>query len=636
MFLIFAHLQKIGMARKYMAYPAAQVAKAVNLVRNGHPIRRAAATCKVPESTIRVRLKKPCQNPGRPPVLSKEEEMHIVNWIISSANVGLPVDGQRLKTSVAHLFKLSGKKNPFMKGIPGRKWFAGFLKRHQQISRRIPSALSKQRVTVTETKIRAWFGHIQSYFDKNQLHHVAADPSRVFNMDESAIRLVPTREQVLAKTGEKYVHTKCANSDKEAYTTLFASNADGILAPPLVLFPYKQRLPAEIVREAPPGWSVGKTESGWMNRETFYYYLKNVFHPWLLATKIQLPIIVFVDGHSSHVSYQTTEFCRENGIELICLFPNATHILQPLDVGFFRALKSSWNKRLIEWRTLHAGDAITKHEFTPLLKKAVDDMLNIKTTLRNAFRKCGLVPWDPNAVNFSMVLQPQHSEQGNDGACIESSQEGSTHTNLLTDLENYLNVGQLKLFIKHKADLEWPGPVEDKNLFHVWQRIIKKNARSQIQQTNLTSQMMHSMDLMNRFLKKTLLLMLADERQKTATFLNFDLPRPSQTTFLEETTNTSKSSLQPVCTQDREDFMERAFRIPTVFAKPPKCQKLLRPRPPTVATSDEFREWLITTELNKENKERERVEKKAARVKKSEQKKKAKTGGKAKTTKPRM
>lgn len=498
-FLFFAHLQKFEMARKYRAYSTSQVAKAVDLARNGHSIRRAAATCNVPESTIRIKLKqkRASRNPGRPPVLTKEEETFIVNWIIGSAKVGFPLDVRRLKTSVAYLFTLSGKINPFNHGIPGRKWLKLFLKRHPNISRRIPSALSKQRTTVTEPKIRAWFDHIQSYFNTNKLHHVAADPARVFNMDESAIRLVPTKEEVLAKTGEKYVHTNCANSEKEAYTTLFAANAAGNLAPPLVLFPYKQRMPAEIARNAPSGWAVGKTESGWMNRETFYYYLKNVFHPWLLKTKVQLPVIVFVDGHTSHVSYQTTEFCRENGIELICLFPNATHILQPLDVGFFRALKVRWNKRLIEWRTLHAGDAIGKHEFTPLLKKAVDDMVNLKTTLRNAFRKCGLVPWDPNAVNYAMQPQlqnPDHEATRNDAENLEDTQD--PHTTLLSGLEDYLKVGQLKLFMEHQAAVVWPGPVEDTNLFYTWQQINTKHEchKSKETSTEPTDALFHGFD----------------------------------------------------------------------------------------------------------------------------------------------
>lgn len=480
-FLIFAHFQQTNMPRKYMDYSSLQVAKAIDLARNGQSIRRAAASANVPESTVRMKLKAKCasKNPGRPPVLTKEEEVFIINWIINSAKVGFPVDAKRLKTSVAYLFKMSGRKSPFTDGIPGRKWMKLFLKRHPNISRRIPSALSKQRTTVTEPKIRKWFDQIHSYFMANKLNHVAADPVRVFNMDETAMRLVPSREEVFAETGAKYVHTNCANSDKEAYTTLFAANAAGTLATPLVLFPYKQRLPAEISLNAPSGYAVGKTESGWMNRETFYYYLKNIFHPWLLKMEITLPVIVFVDGHTSHISYQTTEFCRENGIELICLFPNATHILQPLDVAFFRGLKARWNKKLIQWRTHHAGEMIPKHEFTPLLKKAVDEMGNLKSTLNNGFRKCGLVPWDPNAVNYEMIATKQTSDVEATSNSTENDlvPEKIAPNALLSAFEDYLKVGQLKLFVQHQSAVVWTGPAEDANLFYVWQQI-KKNQES--------------------------------------------------------------------------------------------------------------------------------------------------------------
>lgn len=648
------------MARKYMVYSSTQVANAVDLARNGYPIRRAAAQCNVPESTVRMKLraKRASKNPGRPTVLTKEEETFIVSWIIDSAKVGFPVDGQRLKTSVAYLFKLSDRKSPFNDGIPGRKWLKLFLRRHPNISRRIPSALSKQRATVTETKIRVWFDHIQSYFDTSKLNHVAADPVRVFNMDESAIRLVPTREEVFAKTGAKYVHTNCANSEKEAYTTLFAANAAGSLATPLVLFPYKQRMPAEIARHAPSGWAVGKTQSGWMNQETFYYYLKNIFHPWLLKMKITLPVIVYVDGHTSHVSYQTTEFCRENGIELICLFPNATHILQPLDVAFFRPLKARWNKRLIEWRTHHAGESIAKHEFTPLLKKAVDDMENLKNTLTNGFRKCGLVPWDPNAVNYAMLPEvhnadPEAASNGTDN----SSDPEDAQVALLSSLEDYLKVGQLKLFMEHQAAAVWPGPAEDTNLFYVWQQIKKNHV---FRSSNETSselvdafQGFDEASLEGNIFYNALIQMIhfnyiidertADNRSFAALLDSIvnekSLDENSLELPLEPTisASSSKSSRPAEDMNSREDFLEKAFTIPTVSRKSPKRAKSNRPRPPAVATSEEFREWYKEMEQNKENEEQKRQEKKAAR----ETKRKKKTSNvkqrpKTKTQKPRL
>ncbi len=41
------------------------------------------------------------------------------------------------------------------------------------------------------------------------------------------------------------------------------------------------------------------------------------------------------DNLSSHVSLEVISLCRENNIEYVCLLPNSTDKMQPLDVGIF-------------------------------------------------------------------------------------------------------------------------------------------------------------------------------------------------------------------------------------------------------------------------------------------------------------
>ncbi|XP_055524460.1 uncharacterized protein LOC129718075 [Wyeomyia smithii] len=214
-----------------------------------------------------------------------------------------------------------------------------------------------------------------------------------------------------------------------------------------------------------------------MTQETFYEYLKNVFHPWLLRFKVAFPILLFVDGHRSHVSLQTTEFCKEKQTVLICLFPNSTHVLQPLDVAFFRGLKVKWNKRLIDWRTFRAGESLKRHDFAPLLKRAVD-MVNLSPTLCNGFRKCGLYPWNPDAVNYAMLLQnktPQTSASTAQKQPISDTNNEFESKNVLLGLKSYLTVGQLKRFEDNYSNTIRTGPVGDTNLFYVWQTIKRES-----------------------------------------------------------------------------------------------------------------------------------------------------------------
>ena len=51
------------------------------------------------------------------------------------------------------------------------------------------------------------------------------------------------------------------------------------------------------------------------------------------------PVLLLLDGDSSHYNLEAIKFAAENKIILFCLPPHATHVAQPLDVSFFGPLK---------------------------------------------------------------------------------------------------------------------------------------------------------------------------------------------------------------------------------------------------------------------------------------------------------
>lgn len=77
-----------------------------------------------------------------------------------------------------------------------------------------------------------------------------------------------------------------------------------------------------------------------MKSETFYEFIANIFYPFLLKNNIRLPVILFIDGHKGHLTYQLSQLCSDLKIILIALYPNSTRILQPANVAAFRLLKS--------------------------------------------------------------------------------------------------------------------------------------------------------------------------------------------------------------------------------------------------------------------------------------------------------
>lgn len=74
---------------------------------------------------------------------------------------------------------------------------------------------------------------------------------------------------------------------------------------------------------------------------TFFEYISNGFNNCLGDNHVEKPLLLFIDGHKSHLNTYTSEFCEKHGIILYGLPPNTTHMLQPADVSVFRPLKAN-------------------------------------------------------------------------------------------------------------------------------------------------------------------------------------------------------------------------------------------------------------------------------------------------------
>ncbi|KYN50385.1 hypothetical protein ALC57_00022, partial [Trachymyrmex cornetzi] len=143
--------------------------------------------------------------------------------------------------------------------------------------------------------------------------------------------------------------------------------------------------------------------------ESFYEYITNVFYLWLKTNNIVFPVVLFMDGHSSHLTLPLSNFCRQHEIELIALYPNATHILQPLDVAVFHPLKMVWKKTVNNWRLENNGERLKKDMFAPLFKKTLDS-IDLTSMAKNGFQTCGLYPFTPNAVDFNILNKQKKSK----------------------------------------------------------------------------------------------------------------------------------------------------------------------------------------------------------------------------------
>jgi hypothetical protein len=119
-------------------------------------------------------------------------------------------------------------------------------------------------------------------------------------------------------------------SSKENVTVVCAFSASGQTWPPMIINRY-ERSPDKIVRTVPLQWGTPIAKS-WL--EVFYECVANIFHLYLVKQNVIFLVILFVNGHKSHIIYDLSVLC--NNFQIVhALYPNAIRILQPAHVTSF-------------------------------------------------------------------------------------------------------------------------------------------------------------------------------------------------------------------------------------------------------------------------------------------------------------
>ena len=182
----------------------------------------------------------------------------------------------------------------------------------------------------------------------------------------------------------------------------------------------------------------GKSPTGWIKTELFYGWIANHFAKHVK----QRPVVLLIDGHSTHIDIETSKFCKENDIFLYCLPPHSSHITQPLDVGFFGPLKSNWKIAVAKYRQDHIGDSLSKKQFASVFKEAWIDTIKPRTII-NAFVATGIYPIDKSKIKSiktapSKVYSYEEESAINPSFIALNALEAQMDTATLKKLERFL------------------------------------------------------------------------------------------------------------------------------------------------------------------------------------------------------
>lgn len=159
-----------------------------------------------------------------------------------------------------------------------------------------------------------------------------------------------------------------------------------------------------------------------------------------------------------------SDFCVEHQIELVALYPNATHIIQPMDVAVFRPLKSSYRKAVKDWQANNNYQDLSRYHIAEVLKAAIDG-INMERILKSGFKGCGLCPFNVEAVDFTKLFSRE-------GIIEESTAASLQCTVNICFIEKNIDPTILLCF-KSNYGTEWTGPLKYKELYNFWIKVVE-------------------------------------------------------------------------------------------------------------------------------------------------------------------
>lgn len=216
-------------------------------------------------------------------------------------------------------------------------------------------------------------------------------------MDESGLPLDHKPSKVIALKGTKKVHCR-TSGNKMQITILACASAAGSVIPPMVIFEGK-RLNPEWTKGEVAGTLYGMSDKGWTDMELFSYWMKDLFLPNIPPVR---PVLLLLDGHSSHYEPDIIRYAASQGVIVVCLPPHTTHVSQPLDVSFFKPLKSYWSEVCHRYMQDNPGRVVTKYQFSSLFSTAWYKTVRPENIIAG-FRKVGVCPFDSSAIAVPSV-----------------------------------------------------------------------------------------------------------------------------------------------------------------------------------------------------------------------------------------
>ena len=142
----------------------------------------------------------------------------------------------------------------------------------------------------------------------------------------------------------------------------------------------------------------GTQKNGYFTADHFLPVLQH----FVLYAVAARPLLLIMDGASSHINEESLQYAQANDINILLLPAHTTHLLQVADVAVFRAFKAYWRRecdriRAAKRRTCAPGDmGVKRSDILPAALAAWKYATKPENVV-SGFRRTGIYPFNPRA-----------------------------------------------------------------------------------------------------------------------------------------------------------------------------------------------------------------------------------------------
>ena len=376
-----------GRSYSYRLWDELSMQKAAVAVEDGMSLRKAAEMFQVPKSTLYDRVTGKVKfgaRSGPDPYLTNEEEEELLNFLLKCSDIGYSHSRKQVISIVQQV--VDGKR---IQTVVSNGWWERFCQRHPQVTLRAPAPLSYSRAVSSDREsLNNYFDLLEETLHANNIFNKATN---IFNVDESGFPLNPKSLKVFSHKGAKnpsYLTSDC----KSQVTVLVCTSAAGYALPPFIIFDRKTLNP-ELTTGEVPGSIYGLSSKGWIDMELFNEWF---FRHFLLYAPPSRPLLLLMDGHSSHYCPEVIREAAAQKVVIFVLPPNTTHCTQPLDKGTFSALKVAWRQKCHDFICSNPGKTVSRYDFSKLFSSAWYEAMTM-VNITSGFKVTGVCPFDRNA-----------------------------------------------------------------------------------------------------------------------------------------------------------------------------------------------------------------------------------------------